>query len=240
MTTFSKRLKQLREQRGYTQAQIGQATSVSPQAVQHWEKENGKPPRGQRLQVLADFLGTTVEWLMTGKHPNAAAETYNQLINHADKWPQARQSETYTVPILEFSTAAQQPHEWKPHETIGTAGTALKHSKLAFAVFAPNNNMYNPDKDIFFKRGDILIIEPGIKPIDGDFVFACTNPQEQTGIIAQMQINPATGTKMLYLTGETTISPNPFNLPDHAFICGTITERKTRIIDEATIKARLK
>lgn len=234
MTTFSKRLKHLRGLNRLTQMQVGEALGVSAQAVQHWEKEDGVIPSGVKLEMLAKLLKTTPEYLIDGIGEPTKPISYNTLKE------QRSHSLNTEIPILDLPTAAQQPREWLPSDAIGSAGTGLSHSNQAFAVIVPNNNMYNPSKDISFSRGDILLIEPKIKPIDGDFVFVCTDAQEHTSIIAQLQINPVTGERLLSLIGENNIAPLPFKIPETAFIVGTVIERKTRIIDEHSIKQRLK
>lgn len=231
MTTFHERLRLTREKAHKTQEEVGKAIGVTPQAVQHWERNT--QPRGFRLQILADYLNTTVDYLITGTHPPQQNTTQEQTA------PYIASNTMKEIPIVEYTTAASRPSKTKEH-AIGVVGTTLPHSSYAFAVINPNNNMRDTNGGISLNRGDILIIEPCIIHIDGELVFACINEDRQNAIIAQLQINPATGENWLYLTGPTTQTPNPFKMPTGSFIIGTITERKTRTIDASTIKTRLK
>ena len=51
-------LRDLRLERGFTQAEVGEGIGVSPQAVSKWENENGLPDVTQ-LIPLADYFGVT-------------------------------------------------------------------------------------------------------------------------------------------------------------------------------------
>lgn len=60
---FSKRLKNILEDRGLTYEYIGGIVGYSPQAVYQWVK-NGKVPRTSTLNALADFLGVPQSYLL--------------------------------------------------------------------------------------------------------------------------------------------------------------------------------
>lgn len=65
MNSIHSRIKQLREQRKLSMEALATAVDVSWQTVQQWE--NGKTaPQRKRLQAVADALGTTVDFLLTG------------------------------------------------------------------------------------------------------------------------------------------------------------------------------
>lgn len=234
MTTFHERLRRAREKADKTQEEVGRAVGVTPQAVQHWERDT--QPRGHRLQLVAQFLNTTVNYLVSGTEP--AGEVTHTADTAATYITSNTMSE---LPIIEYTAAVSKPRKIKEQvHTIGIVGTTLPHSEYAFAIINPNNNMSDKYDGIPLNRGDILIVEPCIEPIDGELVFACINEERKNGIIAQLQINPSSGDNYLYLTGKTTQSPNPFKMPAGSFVIGTITERKTRTIDVGTLHNRLK
>jgi len=63
MSKFGTILRDLRLERGFTQAEVGEGIGVSPQAVSKWENENGLPDVTQ-LIPLADYFGVTVDALL--------------------------------------------------------------------------------------------------------------------------------------------------------------------------------
>ena len=75
---IAKRLKELRESRNMTQAEIGEIAKVSNKAV--WAWENGKSiPRMGSLQRIADYFNVSASWLIEGE-----SETLNALINQIE------------------------------------------------------------------------------------------------------------------------------------------------------------
>ena len=62
---FKQRLKELRNQRGYTQVGLSRALGVSQQAVGKWETGRCTPDP-QMLTRLAATLDTTVDYLLGG------------------------------------------------------------------------------------------------------------------------------------------------------------------------------
>jgi transcriptional regulator with XRE-family HTH domain len=65
------RIRQRRKMLGLTQAQLAERVGVKPLAVTMWE--TGKTEAGHaNLVTLADIFGVTVDWLLTGRHPQQA------------------------------------------------------------------------------------------------------------------------------------------------------------------------
>ena len=50
MSKFGTILRDLRLERGFTQAEVGEGIGVSPQAVSKWENENGLPDVTQLIR----------------------------------------------------------------------------------------------------------------------------------------------------------------------------------------------
>jgi transcriptional regulator with XRE-family HTH domain len=65
---LGRRIALAREQKGYTQAEVGSILGVSDNAVTQYETGRSIP-RARRMPKLAEFLGVTVEWLLTGNEP---------------------------------------------------------------------------------------------------------------------------------------------------------------------------
>lgn len=65
--SIHQRIRQKRVERGFaSHKELANAIGVSWQTIQQWEKEGGTAPKRDRMQRVAEVLGTTPEWLMTG------------------------------------------------------------------------------------------------------------------------------------------------------------------------------
>lgn len=73
------RLKQLREDAGLTQAEIGKITGVSNKAVWRWEQGASLPKMGS-VQKLADFYRVPISWLIEGE-----SDTLNALVKQLEE-----------------------------------------------------------------------------------------------------------------------------------------------------------
>lgn len=63
MMTFKERLKELRLEKGVSQAQLGKIVSASKMGISHWESGHSEPSISQ-LIVLAEFFDVTVDYLI--------------------------------------------------------------------------------------------------------------------------------------------------------------------------------
>lgn len=63
MVKFSKRLKNLREEKGLSTRQLAQAINVSDRAIQRWEKEE-RIPNVNAIILLAQFFGVSAGYLL--------------------------------------------------------------------------------------------------------------------------------------------------------------------------------
>ncbi len=61
--TFGKRIKLMREKKGWTQAELGERLGLSDKAVSTWEKDI-KVPRVSTIQKIADLFGVTQGFLL--------------------------------------------------------------------------------------------------------------------------------------------------------------------------------
>lgn len=64
---FPEKLRQLREERGMSQADLGLALNTTQQTVNHYEKGKRKPDQ-EGLERIADYFKVSVDWLL-GRSP---------------------------------------------------------------------------------------------------------------------------------------------------------------------------
>lgn len=68
MTTLAHRIRQARRARNMTQAQLAAAMGVSRPAASQWESRTSpSAPETHRIERIAEVLGVSADWLLTGK-----------------------------------------------------------------------------------------------------------------------------------------------------------------------------
>lgn len=163
MGTFGSRLKALRKERRFTQAQLGNAIGVSDVTVGYWEKDQNEP-RGVSLTKLARYLGVTESFLMSGKEDksNVTAVSMGAM----------------QVPIISWVQAGYWMSETDAMNREGFTDFVLTtepHSMGTFALKIKGKSM-EPE----FKEGDVIVVDPDLYPKPGEFVIAKNGSDEAT------------------------------------------------------------
>ena len=84
MTIAAKRLKKLRGNAGLNQSQLAKSVGVTRAAASRWEQGDIESILAKNAIRLADILGTSVEYIFTGKSNDTSAiniEALSQSIN---------------------------------------------------------------------------------------------------------------------------------------------------------------
>ena len=68
-TAFGRRLAELRQKAGLSQAQLGERLGMSQRAIASWEMRETTSFRPDQIAQLADVLDVSVEFLVTGEQP---------------------------------------------------------------------------------------------------------------------------------------------------------------------------
>ena len=63
MEMFASRLKELRNEKGLSQYEIGKLVNMPKLAISHWEKGHSEPSIAQ-LIFLSDYFGVTIDYLV--------------------------------------------------------------------------------------------------------------------------------------------------------------------------------
>jgi transcriptional regulator with XRE-family HTH domain len=153
---WNKRIRLAREAAGLLLEEAANAMGVSVSAVRQWEGGHKFPSRENLLQ-LADVCAVDMVYLVTG----FSAEELRIAEKIVGKRP---------VPMLSLGQVRLiepgiPPPEW-PEDTAGVL-PSFPCSPQAFAieVFDYHNS---PD----FEAGDIVVIDPDVKPLHNDWVLA--------------------------------------------------------------------
>lgn len=73
-TTLADRIKAAREAKGMTRAELARRVKISSTAMTFLEEGHSKDLQGSNVFPMADALGVSARWLLTGKEPAGSAE----------------------------------------------------------------------------------------------------------------------------------------------------------------------
>lgn len=74
--TISQRIFSLLEQKGLTQKMLAESIGVSAAAVSEWRKK-GTTPSAEKIAAIAEFLGVSVEYILTGQTSSNSLKNEN-------------------------------------------------------------------------------------------------------------------------------------------------------------------
>lgn len=174
---MNERIAARRKSEGLSQADLARRVGISSVAVGKWESGLNQP-KGRYINDLANALGVSVRWLLTGEQPtdgNAEhSESDIQLISNV----KGADLGVHKVPVLTYVQAGC----FHPCEDRGVGEGVYEYitadldaSSNAFAVWVQGNSM-EPD----FNDGDLIIVDPDLVPMPGDFVVAKNGSEEAT------------------------------------------------------------
>lgn len=162
MNNLGQRIRARREQLGLTQEQIASQIGIKQQSYQAIESGSVKKPR--YLYEISLALKCDMAWLLSGKDK----EVKNvKVINF----------EAYKVPLISYVQAGVWTGSCELRNSTGFEYimTSLELSDKAFALQIKGDSM-EPE----FKEGDVVIIDPAVKPTPGEFVLAMNGESEAT------------------------------------------------------------
>lgn len=94
MSAIGTRIKERRRDVKMTQLDIAQRIGVSKVAVSQWENETSQP-NGENLLALANALGVTPQWLLTGRGDTPA------MLPNVSPTPPSEQTLTLMVKVCD-------------------------------------------------------------------------------------------------------------------------------------------
>lgn len=151
MDDFSSRVKRLRELCGLTQLEVARKLDVSPAAVGAWENNRSRP-RLDKLENLAELLGTTAYELLNGNEPM-----------------QVRPS-SVLVPLLGSTHMGEFADEDECDRMIEVPTNVVEAHPGGFCVHADGECMNNR-----YPSDSVLFVDPHMQPFDGCAVLAETD-----------------------------------------------------------------
>lgn len=167
METLGVRLKKLRKEKNITQQKLADAIGVSKTSVIYWEKDENTP-KHDSLTALAKVLGTTTDWLTSGKEGGTPAQQQEEREIFSNVKPSKRKLRK--IPVLDFVQAGM----WREvvydgvHPKDETFTTY--EGKDPNAVFSLEIDGLSMAPD--FMPGDEIVIDAALEPKPGSLVVA--------------------------------------------------------------------
>lgn len=146
-----------------SEQQLADAVGVSRGAVQQWEKPGGTAPRRSNQPLVARVLGLSVAELAAG-----GASVGQGLVVRGE------------VPLISEVEAGNYTDidNYKPKGHFDTVAVSVAVQRHTYALRVHGDSMVSESGDSF-PEGSILVVEPEMEAITGDYVIAL-NDQNQT------------------------------------------------------------
>ena len=164
MKEMNERLAELRATAKLTQNAVAKAVGVSRAAVTQWENGLTKP-KGEYIHALAKLYGCTTGFILHGEGSSAG--------NVIPAPIGLRQ-----IPIISYVQAGcwTESCECRAMDgSIETITTDLDLGSMAFALEVRGDSMA-PE----ILEGDVVVIDPDVDPLPGDYVVAKNGSHEAT------------------------------------------------------------
>ena len=144
-----------RRRLGMSEQQFAEAVGVTRGAVQQWEKPNGTAPKRSTQPRVAEILGVSVAELMTGSNVTTGADMRGE------------------VPLVSEVEAGRYTaiDNFKSKKGLERVPTNVEIKRHTFALRVHGDSMISDSHDSF-PEGSILIVEPDLEAIPGDYVIA--------------------------------------------------------------------
>lgn len=166
--TMSDRIRSRRAALGVTQEDLAKKVGVSRVSISQWERGDTSP-KGENLHRLAAALKTRPEWLIEGKgdpEPSSFQNVEPAVLGQ------------HKVPVLSYVQAGQLTEVREIRDVDGGFEYVQADESIGERAFAMR--ISGDSMTPWFEEGDLVIIDPDIEPVPGDYVAAKNGSLEAT------------------------------------------------------------
>lgn len=152
-TTIGQRIKEKRKELHLTQADLAKKVQgVSHAAISQWESDITKP-NAENLYDLLQIFKCDFGWLLHGEG--------RSIIPHEIE-------DTVKIPVLRY----EDLKNWDSARIINHIETEYIMSEINHSEFAVAFNIIDDSMAPDFLVGDLIVIDPTVRPLPGEFVLA--------------------------------------------------------------------
>lgn len=149
---------------GLSEQQFADAAGVSRGAVQQWEKPGGTAPRRANQHRVAELLGVSVaELLAGGTNIGLGGEVRAEV-------PLVSSVEAGDYSVID---------NFKARDKFETVRVSVPVQRHTYALRVHGDSMASDSGDSF-PEGSIIIVEPEMEAVEGDYVIALNEEGETT------------------------------------------------------------
>lgn len=147
-----------------SEQQFANALGVSRGAVQQWEKPGGTAPKRSTQPRVAQLLGVSLAELLSGGS-NVSPGTRHQV----------------AVPLVSEVEAGNYTviDNFKPNGKFETVPVTVPVQRHTYALRVHGDSMVSETTDSF-PDGSLIIVEPEMQPLPGDYVIALNDANQTT------------------------------------------------------------
>ena len=147
-----------------TEQQFASALGVSRGAVQQWERPGGTAPKRGNQPAVARLLGISVAELVSG------GTNVGRDVDARAQVPLVSEVEAGNYTVID---------NFEPHPKFDTVPVSVPVQRHTYALRVRGDSMVSETADSF-PDGSIIIVEPELQALPGDYVIALNSENETT------------------------------------------------------------
>ncbi|MGN5073424.1 LexA family protein [Aeromonas veronii] len=177
METINDRISARRRAQKMSQDELAKRIGITRVSISKWESGLNQP-KGRYLNDLAEALGVTVDWLLTGSGDTPELAEEQPIPGYHNVEP-AVMLPGKRIPILSYVQAGnwremcEQATTFDGNVEYVTASVDI--GPCGFGLWLRGDSMLPQ-----FKEGDLIIVDPDEAPQPGDYVVAKNGSNEAT------------------------------------------------------------
>lgn len=193
--TISQRIFSILKEKKLKQKDMADYTGISTSAISAWNKNNTNPA-AESISIIADFLGVSIEFLLTGEEKAIALkDDEKELLTYYKKLPEREKikllsraetlSEVYSEQVKETDSIRLIPTYYVSNRVSAGFGEYLEEYEQGKTVYVPDTPKSRKADFVLTVSGDSM--EP--KFHDGDNILIRSQPTVDEGQIGIFDVD---------------------------------------------------
>lgn len=191
--TISQRIFSILKEKKLKQKDMADYTGISTSAISAWNK-NDTNPAAESISIIADFLGVSIEYLLTGED-TSLNDDEQELVSYYKKLPEKEKikllsraetlSEVYSEQVKETDSIQLIPTYYVSNRVSAGFGEYLEEYEQGKTVYVPDTPKSRKADFVLTVSGDSM--EP--KFHDGDNILVRSQPTVDEGQIGIFDVD---------------------------------------------------